>query len=40
MPVILIQDFSGAGLASRLQANNDALWWKQIHINYLLCYLK
>lgn len=29
MPVILIQDFSGAGLSSRLQPNNDALWWRE-----------
>lgn len=29
MSIVLIQDFSGAGLSSGLQANNNALWWKK-----------
>lgn len=29
MPIVLIQDFSGARLSGRLQPNNNALWWTE-----------
>lgn len=42
MPVIFIQDFSGARFSSRLESNNDALQWRTHKRTSMTqpCYLK